>query len=245
MVERPCTPAAQRVAAIPAAASCCRTFIIPKYTAAAFHPSATLADVQPPTSQPALPPPPLSCRAARALDTLMKELCVPLGAYIKGFPAPSRLHPFERALLELTVGAGTYERVLARVEALRRSTVEVRGKGGRMHAAMLQACRYCSRRHSNIVQAGRSGLHGGLCACAKHCACPWLPLPPSAGGQGVCDARFSGGQQEGCPSAAGGGPGPPAGRVQPRQLCGCVARGEWRARLQVMFAGLMWFWCSC
>lgn len=64
-------------------------------------------------------------RAARALDTLMKELCVPLGAYIKGFPAPARLHPFERALLELTMGAGTYERVLARVEALRRSTVEV------------------------------------------------------------------------------------------------------------------------
>lgn len=81
-----------------------------------------------PPTQPASCPP--SCRAARALDTLMKELCVPLGAYIKGFPAPSRLHPFERALLELTVGAGTYERVLARVEALRRSTVEVR-KGGK------------------------------------------------------------------------------------------------------------------
>ena len=74
------------------------------------------------------PPPPL-CRAARALDMLMKELCVPLGTYIKGFPPPSRLHPFERALLELTVGPGTYERVLARVEALRRSTVEVRLAG--------------------------------------------------------------------------------------------------------------------
>jgi hypothetical protein len=60
---------------------------------------------------------------------LMKELCVPLGTYIKGFPPPSRLHPFERALLELTVGPGTYERVLARVEALRRSTVEVRLAG--------------------------------------------------------------------------------------------------------------------
>ena len=72
-------------------------------------------------------------RAARALDTLMKELCVPLGAYIKGFPPPGRLHPFERALLELTVGPGTYERVLARVEALRRSTVEVRA-GGCCHA---------------------------------------------------------------------------------------------------------------
>ena len=65
----------------------------------------------------------------------MKELCVPLGAYIKSFPAPSRLHPFERALLELTVGAGTCERVLARVEALRRSTVEVHvGEFGRRWA---------------------------------------------------------------------------------------------------------------
>jgi len=69
-------------------------------------------------------------RAARALDTLMKELCVPLGAYIKGFPQPAHLHPFELALLELTVGPGTYERVLARVEALRRSTVEVGWAGG-------------------------------------------------------------------------------------------------------------------
>ena len=59
----------------------------------------------------------------------MKELCVPLGAYISGFPQPGRLHPFERALLELTVGPGTYERVLARVEALRRSTVEARCRG--------------------------------------------------------------------------------------------------------------------
>lgn len=67
----------------------------------------------------------LKRRAARALDTLMKELCMPLGAYIRGFPPPARLHPFEFALLELTVGPGTYERVLSRVEALRRSTVEV------------------------------------------------------------------------------------------------------------------------
>lgn len=62
----------------------------------------------------------------------MKELCVPLGAYIKGFPAPLDLHPFENALLELTVGPGTYDRVLARVEALRRSIVEVSNRAAWM-----------------------------------------------------------------------------------------------------------------
>lgn len=64
-------------------------------------------------------------KAARQLDTLTKELCVPLGSYIKGFPPTERLHPFERALLELTLGAGTYETTLAKVDSLRKSTIEV------------------------------------------------------------------------------------------------------------------------
>lgn len=50
---------------------------------------------------------------------------MPLGRYCKEFPQPGRLHPFERALLELSVGPGTYERVLGRVDALRKSTVQV------------------------------------------------------------------------------------------------------------------------
>lgn len=50
---------------------------------------------------------------------------MPLGRYVKEFPPPSRLHPFESALLDLTVGPGTYERVLARVDAVRKSTVQV------------------------------------------------------------------------------------------------------------------------
>ena len=54
---------------------------------------------------------------------------MPLAGYGRGFPPPARLHPFESALLELTVGPGTYERTLAQVDALRRATVEVRGRG--------------------------------------------------------------------------------------------------------------------
>ena len=174
------------------------------------------ADLPPTLHTSSLLPP--TRRAARALDTLMKELCVPLGAYIKGFPAPARLHPFERALLELTVGAGTYERVLARVEALRRSTVEVR-RGESCGAA-------CSR----ADQAYENTASCWICirpVCAALRDTLQLPMPsrrgpPCAGGQGVRDARLSCGQQEGRAGAAGGGAGAPASSVQPRQLRRCA-----------------------
>ncbi len=64
-------------------------------------------------------------RAARQLDGLMKELAAPLGTYERGFPRRSRLHPFENALLELTVGSVAYDRAVMRVTALRKASVEV------------------------------------------------------------------------------------------------------------------------
>lgn len=64
-------------------------------------------------------------RAARQMDELTRAISAPLNAVAKGFPAPGRLHPFEAALLELTVGADSYVKRLARVDALRRSAVEV------------------------------------------------------------------------------------------------------------------------
>jgi hypothetical protein len=150
------------------------------------------------------------CRAARALDTLMKELCVPLGAYIKGFPQPERLHPFERALLELTVGPGTYEQVLARVEALRRSTVEVLG-----HIQALQ------------MFGDQTQLQGWARVSAQRVSQSCImtrrllqraPLL-NAGGQGICHTRLPGRQQEGSSCTSGGGVCQPAGRVQPWKLC--------------------------
>ena len=63
--------------------------------------------------------------SARQLDALMKGLAVPLGSYERGFPQPSRLHPFERALMELTIGTGRYEKVMAKIIALRKASVEV------------------------------------------------------------------------------------------------------------------------
>ncbi|GLI65410.1 hypothetical protein VaNZ11_008968 [Volvox africanus] len=73
-------------------------------------------------------------RAARRLDVLMKELSVPLGRYLSGFPQPERLHPFEAALLALTVGEATYRTALQRVDKLRKAVQEV-GKGAASKAA--------------------------------------------------------------------------------------------------------------
>ena len=67
-------------------------------------------------------------RAAVELDALTQNLASPLSTYVRGFPRPSRLHAFERALLELTVGTAHYERTLLRVDALRKGTLEL-GKG--------------------------------------------------------------------------------------------------------------------
>ena len=75
-------------------------------------------------------------RSAQQLDTLTKALSGPLGVYVAGFPSPARLHPFERALLDLTVGTSDYERTLLKVDALRKGILEL-GKG---HAGCV-ACR--------------------------------------------------------------------------------------------------------
>ncbi|RMZ54028.1 hypothetical protein APUTEX25_002605 [Auxenochlorella protothecoides] len=64
-------------------------------------------------------------RASRAMDTLMKEMCGPLGQYRSGFPSRERLHPFDAALLDLTVGAERYRRTLAQLEAFKKTAVQV------------------------------------------------------------------------------------------------------------------------
>ncbi len=56
---------------------------------------------------------------------LVKAISTPLGACVKGFPQAERLHPFERALLDLTIGLDLYEKRLARLTSLRQSAVQV------------------------------------------------------------------------------------------------------------------------
>ncbi|ERN01034.1 hypothetical protein AMTR_s00002p00146270 [Amborella trichopoda] len=64
-------------------------------------------------------------RGARQLDQLMKELAVPLRGYVKMFPYKRSLHPYEQSLIELTLGEGTYEEVLGRVDTIRKKVVSV------------------------------------------------------------------------------------------------------------------------
>ncbi|BDA42683.1 probable nucleolar GTP-binding protein 1 [Coccomyxa sp. Obi] len=70
-------------------------------------------------------------KTARQMDELVKAISTPLGACVKGFPLAERLHPFERALLDLTIGLDLYEKRLARLTSLRQSAVQV----GKAYAA--------------------------------------------------------------------------------------------------------------
>ncbi|KAF5186535.1 nucleolar GTP-binding protein [Thalictrum thalictroides] len=71
-------------------------------------------------------------RGARQLDALMKELGIPLREYMENFPNKKYLHPYERSLIELTLGDGNYEEVLGRVNALKKKVVSV----GKEHASL-------------------------------------------------------------------------------------------------------------
>lgn len=71
-------------------------------------------------------------RGAKQLDALMKELAIPLRTYIENFPNKKYLHPYEKSLVELTLGDGNYEEVLGKVEALRKKVVSV----GKEHASI-------------------------------------------------------------------------------------------------------------
>ncbi|XP_050282661.1 uncharacterized protein LOC126723349 isoform X2 [Quercus robur] len=71
-------------------------------------------------------------RGAKQLDALMKEIAVPLRTYLENFPKKKYLHPYERSLIELTLGDGNYEEVLGKVNSLRKNVVSV----GKEHASL-------------------------------------------------------------------------------------------------------------
>ncbi|OIW07625.1 hypothetical protein TanjilG_16606 [Lupinus angustifolius] len=71
-------------------------------------------------------------KGAKQLDALMKELAVPLRTYVENFPKKTYLHPYESSLIELTLGDGYYEKVLGKVDALRKRVVSV----GKEHASI-------------------------------------------------------------------------------------------------------------
>ncbi|KAF5744242.1 hypothetical protein HS088_TW08G00841 [Tripterygium wilfordii] len=71
-------------------------------------------------------------RGAKQLDALMKELAVPLREYLGNFPKRKYLHPYERSLIELTLGDGNYEEVLGKVDDLRKKV----GSVGKEYASL-------------------------------------------------------------------------------------------------------------
>ncbi|KAL7233829.1 hypothetical protein ACSBR1_017441 [Camellia fascicularis] len=71
-------------------------------------------------------------KGAKQLDALMKELAVPLRMYKDNFPNKNYLHPYECSLIELTLGDGSYEEVLGKVDALRKKVISV----GKEHASL-------------------------------------------------------------------------------------------------------------
>ncbi|GAB4862017.1 hypothetical protein Ancab_037271 [Ancistrocladus abbreviatus] len=71
-------------------------------------------------------------RGAKQLDAFMKELAVPLRTYIENFPNKKYLHPYEKSLIELTLGDGNYEEVLQKVDDLRKKVVS----SGKEHASL-------------------------------------------------------------------------------------------------------------
>ncbi|KAL4283504.1 hypothetical protein GQ457_16G024030 [Hibiscus cannabinus] len=80
-----------------------------------------------------------------ALRKVKRELAIPLRGYLENFPKRIYLHPYERSLIELTFGAGHYEEVLKKVDALRKKAVSV----GKEHASL------CAQSSSKREAEGR------------------------------------------------------------------------------------------
>ncbi|KAI5062895.1 hypothetical protein GOP47_0021442 [Adiantum capillus-veneris] len=64
-------------------------------------------------------------KGAKQLDTLTKELALPLRVYIEKFPRNQHLHAYEYSLIDLTFGTGKYEEVLENVNTFRKKILDV------------------------------------------------------------------------------------------------------------------------
>ncbi|MCO5601589.1 hypothetical protein L7F22_055712 [Adiantum nelumboides] len=64
-------------------------------------------------------------KGAKQLDTLTKELALPLRVYVEKFPRKQHLHAYEYSLIDLTFGTGKYEEVLENVNSFRKKILDV------------------------------------------------------------------------------------------------------------------------
>ncbi|CAN6478028.1 unnamed protein product [Victoria cruziana] len=100
-------------------------------------------------------------RGARQLDALMKELVVPLKGYMEKFPYKQNLHPYERSLIDLTLGDGRYEEVLGRVDALRKKINSVGKAQASLCAKSMSKKEAVERLNEGIKTLEEVFLHDG------------------------------------------------------------------------------------
>ncbi|XP_031502291.1 uncharacterized protein LOC116265660 isoform X2 [Nymphaea colorata] len=100
-------------------------------------------------------------RGARQLDALMKELVIPLRGYMENFPYKQNLHPYERSLIDLTLGDGRYEEVLGSVDVLRKKINSVGKSQASLCANSMSKKEAVERLNEGIKKLEEVFLHDG------------------------------------------------------------------------------------
>ena len=99
----------------------------------------------------------------KRLEAMTSAYCTPLKTYVKGFPNPDRFHPFERALLELTLSDKKYRTTVEAVDAMRKGLYGI-GKG---YAAQVNN----QQRPSEMKATTEKGMSEMEAYYAKHGRC--------------------------------------------------------------------------
>ena len=99
----------------------------------------------------------------KRLEAMTSAYCTPLKTYVKGFPNPDRFHPFERALLELTLSDKKYRTTVEAVDVMRKGLYGI-GKG---YAAQVNN----QRQSAEMKATTEKGMNEMEAYYAKHGRC--------------------------------------------------------------------------
>ncbi|KAF3796296.1 Nucleolar GTP-binding protein 1 [Nymphaea thermarum] len=102
----------------------------------------------------------------KALSTLQSgrgtgELVIPLRRYMENFPYKQNLHPYERSLIDLTLGDGRYEEVLGSVDVLRKKINSVGKSQASLCAHSMSKKEAVERLNEGIKKLEEVFLHDG------------------------------------------------------------------------------------
>lgn len=104
----------------------------------------------------------------------MKGVTARLNVYLRDFPAYDSLHPFEKSLLDLSVGVENYARIVNNVDKLRKSVIKVcLARFRPVKRTRLSACRFsrrlaCKPGLLHSMPPGNMGAHTYV--RAQHCS---------------------------------------------------------------------------